>query len=635
MGVVDRARAAIAAAFETWQAGSGGVDVPTSLDGIAWVVERPKRPEHGDLATNVAMALAKRAGKPPRAIAEELVKALAGGDVVASAEVAGPGLREPSPAPGGLPRRARGRSSRAGRGWGRAPSATGERIDLEFVSANPTGPVTVASGRNAILGDAVARLLEARRQPRHARVLHQRPRQPGAPLRRERRAPPPEGRDAPEDGYKGAYVAELAAWLKKRRPAAPRRRRRRGPRPRLRHLDAPRHPRLAHAPRHPHRASPTCASTSTCGSARSRFTAGAPSPPSCASSRRAATSSQRTARSSSRRPRARSKTRTASSGRATATWTYFASDIAYFADKIARGYDRLINVLGADHHGYVARVRNALDGARPAAGALRGAPLPARLHHEGRRGREDGQARRQHRHDRRGDGRDRRGRRAARAPAPTRSASSSCRGARTRTSSSTSSSPRRRALDNPVFYVQYGYARLCSIQRNAQGARPRAASSDAPRPARLGDARAPRRARDRARRSATSPTCVAEAARLREPHRIVFYVQELAREFQSYFTRLKDENDPILPPSSTRAQTAGWEASWDFGKTRARLAWIEAIRVDLRAGARAPRRQRAGAHGKADRAETEAAEPEAASTPLTPGCTSERPPQRAPRSTME
>src|SRR5208282_5257564 len=76
-----------------------------ALDGAGWVVERPKRAEHGDLATNAAMALAKRAGKLPRVIAEGL--------------------------------------------------------DVEFVSANPTGPVTVASGRNAVLGDTIARLLEA------------------------------------------------------------------------------------------------------------------------------------------------------------------------------------------------------------------------------------------------------------------------------------------------------------------------------------------------------------------------------------------------------------------------------------------------------------------------------------------
>jgi arginyl-tRNA synthetase len=74
------------------------------------------------------------------------------------------------------------------------------------------------------------------------------------------------------------------------------------------------------------------------------------------------------------------------------------------------------------------------------------------------------------------------------------------------------------------------------------------------------------------------PDVVAEAAGQREPHRVVFYVQELARDFQSYFTRLKGENDTILPPESVRAQ-ASWERSWDFEKTHARLAWIEAIRI--------------------------------------------------------
>ena len=74
------------------------------------------------------------------------------------------------------------------------------------------------------------------------------------------------------------------------------------------------------------------------------------------------------------------------------------------------------------------------------------------------------------------------------------------------------------------------------------------------------------------------PAALAEAARAREPHRIVFYVQELARDFQSYFTRLKGESDPVLPPDSVRA-VAGWEQTWDLGKTRARLAWIEAIRI--------------------------------------------------------
>jgi arginyl-tRNA synthetase len=74
------------------------------------------------------------------------------------------------------------------------------------------------------------------------------------------------------------------------------------------------------------------------------------------------------------------------------------------------------------------------------------------------------------------------------------------------------------------------------------------------------------------------PEIVLEAARQREPHRVLFYVQELARDFQSYFTRLKGEDDSILPPESIRSKP-GWEGQWDFAKTRARLAWVEAIRI--------------------------------------------------------
>jgi arginyl-tRNA synthetase len=124
-------------------------------------VERPKRAEHGDLATNAALVLAKRAGKPPRAVAEALVKALEGDAVVKSAEIAGPGFVNLRVHASALYAELADVLS-AGAAFGRAAAATGERVNLEFVSANPTGPVTVASGRNAIFGDAVGALLEAR-----------------------------------------------------------------------------------------------------------------------------------------------------------------------------------------------------------------------------------------------------------------------------------------------------------------------------------------------------------------------------------------------------------------------------------------------------------------------------------------
>src|SRR5260370_17414610 len=155
MSVVDQVRAPIACAFESME--REGLVSAGALEGTAWVVERPKRPEHGDLATNVAMAVAGRSGRPPRALAEALVSALGGGDVVASASVAGPGFVNLRLHPRTLHQQVM-EVLRAGTGWGRAPAATGERVNIVFATANPTTPLTHASAPNAILPALPARL---------------------------------------------------------------------------------------------------------------------------------------------------------------------------------------------------------------------------------------------------------------------------------------------------------------------------------------------------------------------------------------------------------------------------------------------------------------------------------------------
>ena len=149
MSLADRVRTTITGALERL-ADEGAFGPPAEARAhlaaaTGWTVERPKRAEHGDLATNVAMALTKRLGKPPRAIAEALVKALAKRRRRPERRDRRPRLREPPPASARAPRRAPrdpprrpGLRARAG--------ATGERIDLEFVSANPTGPLLVATG---------------------------------------------------------------------------------------------------------------------------------------------------------------------------------------------------------------------------------------------------------------------------------------------------------------------------------------------------------------------------------------------------------------------------------------------------------------------------------------------------------
>jgi arginyl-tRNA synthetase len=251
------------------------------------------------------------------------------------------------------------------------------------------------------------------------------------------------------------------------------------------------------------------------------------------------------------------------------TWAYFASDIAYFADKVARGYDRLLIVLGADHGSYPVRVRNAL----VALGlpADRFEAIQYQLVYLTKAGQPVKMGKRagnivtvdevmdeiDEAAGRPGAGAD-----ALRFFFLSRSANSNV--------DFDIELAKKASLDNPVFYVQYGHARLCSILANAasMGLAPKPEWAKLVHPDELAIAQ----------KLGDFTDVVTEAARLREPHRIVFYVQELARDFQSYYTRLKAENDPILPPKSVRA-ASGWEASWDFGKTHARLAWIEAIRI--------------------------------------------------------
>jgi arginyl-tRNA synthetase len=255
------------------------------------------------------------------------------------------------------------------------------------------------------------------------------------------------------------------------------------------------------------------------------------------------------------------------------SWAYFASDIAYFADKISRGYDRLIYLLGADHHGTLPRLKNAMLALGQPLDRFE--PILYQLVYITKGGEAVKSSKRagnvitvdevmdeiDDAAGRKGAGAD-----ALRFFFLSRSANSNVE--------FDIELAKKASLDNPVFYVQYGHARLCSILRKARsmGIEPRL---------HLGAAEWVKLMHADelaiAHKLGDFPDVLAEAARLREPHRIVYYVQELARDFQSYFTRLKGERDPILPRDSQRAES-GWEAGWDFGKTHARLAWIEAIR---------------------------------------------------------
>jgi arginyl-tRNA synthetase len=168
-------------------------------------LERPKDPAHGDFATNVALRSAKAARQPPRELAEELAAKVVALDDVSSAEVAGPGFLNLRLADGFF----LDALAEMGQGYGGGWAGTPERIQVELVSANPTGPIVVSAARNGAYGDCVARLLafaghEVSREYYYndAGVQMDRFRSSIEALR--------EGRPVAEDGYRGDYVVELA-----------------------------------------------------------------------------------------------------------------------------------------------------------------------------------------------------------------------------------------------------------------------------------------------------------------------------------------------------------------------------------------------------------------------------------------
>jgi arginyl-tRNA synthetase len=184
-------------------------------------IEAPKDPAHGDAASNVALALARAEAKPPRAIAETIKAHIELPPEVAEVSVAGPGFINFRMAPAYWHREMR-RAKREGanfwkpRTWKISKSA-GDKVQVEFLSANPTGPLTVGHGRNAVLGDVIARLYEAagfkvtreyyfNDGGRQMKLL-------GESVRvRYLQAL---GRPAtlPEDGYQGEYIADIAGEL--------------------------------------------------------------------------------------------------------------------------------------------------------------------------------------------------------------------------------------------------------------------------------------------------------------------------------------------------------------------------------------------------------------------------------------
>lgn len=199
-------------------AADGSLQLPA--DAIGEVkVERPRQREHGDWATNVAMQLAKKAGTTPRALAELLAERLRTQPGIAAADVAGPGFLNVRLEAGAAGELARTIVS-AGPAYGRSQTRRGTRVNLEFVSANPTGPLHIGHTRWAALGDSLVRLLRAAgAEVTPEYYINDAGAQMdkfGASLLARAT-----GGEVPEDGYHGEYVTELAGRVLAERPDLP------------------------------------------------------------------------------------------------------------------------------------------------------------------------------------------------------------------------------------------------------------------------------------------------------------------------------------------------------------------------------------------------------------------------------
>ncbi|MET0854269.1 MAG: arginine--tRNA ligase, partial [Microterricola sp.] len=196
--------------------GESTADAAPALSAADVVLERPKNREHGDWASNIAMKLAKPLGVNPRELATEIAAAAAGIDGIASADVAGPGFinfRIDAAAAGVLAKRI----VESGAEYGRSDALAGSTINLEFVSANPTGPLHIGHTRWAALGDSIGRVLRAAgatvANEYYINDAGNQMQNFGASVLAAAKGEP-----TPEGGYPGAYIATLAEQVLAREP---------------------------------------------------------------------------------------------------------------------------------------------------------------------------------------------------------------------------------------------------------------------------------------------------------------------------------------------------------------------------------------------------------------------------------
>jgi len=505
-------------------------------------LERPRIAEHGDYASSVALQAARKAGVPSRELAQGIADKLTGNSAIQSVEVAGPGflnIRLHAAAAGAVV----GLVIQQGRAYGNGTGLAGQDVNLEFVSANPTGPVHLGSVRWAAVGDALVRLLRAQGAQVTAEYYFN---DAGAQIDRfaDSLLAAARHQPAPDDGYIGAYVKEIADKVVKIHPGA---------------LGLP--------------------STEATSIFRSEGVAlmFEEVKTSLASfgvhfdvyfaekdlhERGELSAALEKLRQSGHVYEAEGATwvRTTRFGddkdrvfiRANGEFTYFAADCAYYLDKRARGFNKILIVLGADHHGYIGRMRavaecfgddpdqtleiligqlvNLLQGGRPVRMSKRAGTIVSISDIVGAIGVD------------------------------------ATRYALARYSLD---SPidldldiwTRRSNDNPVYYVQYAHARIASLDRKAAEAELcRGSQYDA-------SLLSHPRENDLLKSLAAFPGVVFAAAELRQPHRVARYLEDLSATYHRFHDECR-----ILPRGNGPIDDLGRARLWLADATRVVLA---------------------------------------------------------------
>ena len=511
-----------------------GLD-PAALP-AAVTVERPRNPEHGDYATNLALQVGKKVGADPREFAGWLATALAGTDGIAAAEVAGPGfvnLRLETAAQAVII----ADIAADGAEYGHSGLLAGRSINLEFVSANPTGPIHIGGTRWAAVGDALGRLLSTQ-GAQVAREYYFNDHGTQIDRFADSLVAAAKSEPAPEDGYAGAYINDIAAQVLAQAPEAmslPEAQQREtfraiGVDLMFAHIKASLHDFGTDFDVYTHEDSMHTSGRVDEAIAKLRTTG--------AIYEKDGATWLRTTEFGDDKDRVVIKSDGAPA--------YIAADLAYYLDKRQRGFDLCIYMLGADHHGYIARLK-------AAAAALGDDPdtvevLIGQLVNLVRDGQPVRMSKRAGTVITLDDLVEAIGTDAARY-ALIRSSVDSPIDIDLALWSSASA-------ENPVYYVQYAHARLCALARNAAelGLAP-----DLSHLEELGHDKEGALIRT----LGEYPRVLQSAAALREPHRVCRYLEDLAADYHRFY-----DSHRVLPQ--------GDEPAGDVH--RARLALCAATR---------------------------------------------------------